>query len=491
VRASDFLARVAAHDLCVTVWIPGCPSRTCPRDACHERRFPMKQRLRALAPWLAILAVIVASHICVNRGAVDDLAVMYANSWLETCRPDDPLPQLLDQHLAKHGPSLSSVRQKRYSLRLDLLGDNYPLLSILLRLAALAGASGLRAVIGALLIEHVFVVVLVLALMRRQPWLMLALMVSALAALTLWPLDAGSVLAFQRAQMTWVCPMPRGAAVLAWFGSLVALLFMSGKRRFVVAAAFAVLAVACHRSMAALCFASTLPPLGLWWALRERIISRSTPRRLVISFLGILIIVAGAKLALLLHYHSPTLSPLFSSSVGAVVSPVRPILTLVFWAAWTLGALLTWLRARASTSLAPVLLGGGDALAALLFVTGAVALGANTVQADHTLWYGPLFYVSEACTRLGSVAHLLFFALAALSFSVLRPGLLRPSALAVAALAIVLSMLEVALFDQPMLPTTAPPLAGLLRRGAKAYSHETDYFLSIALEVEARGCGKP
>jgi hypothetical protein len=451
----------------------------------------MKQRLREVASWLAILAVIVVSHICVNRGAIDDLAVMYANSWLSTCRPDDALPQLLNEHLAQHAASLSSVVQKRYTLRLDILGDNYPLLSILMRLAAGAGASGLRAVVGALLLEHVFVAALVLALVRRLPWLMLGLMVSALVALTFWPLDAGTLLAFQRAQMTWVCPMPRGAAVLAWFGSLVAILFMSDRRRFAIAAAFALLSFACHRSMALLCFASTLPPLGLWWALRERIISRLTAPRLVAFFLGVLIVVAGAKLALLLHYDSPTMAPLFSSRRGAIVSPVRPIITLVFWAAWTLGALLVWLRARVSTTLDPILLRSGDALAALLVVTGSVTLGANTFQADHTLWYGPLFFVSEACTRLGSVAHLLFFALGALDVFVLGPQLVRPAALAAAALGVALSALEVALYEQPTLPETAPPLAAILRSGAKAYNRETDYFLSIALEVAARGCGKP
>jgi hypothetical protein len=451
----------------------------------------MKQRLREIAQWLAILAVIVVSHLCVNRGAVDDLAVMYANAELEDCRPDDPLPKLLDQHLVKYGPSLSHVVQKRFSLRLDLLGDNYPLLSVLLELAGHAGVSGLPTVVGALLLEHVLVAALVLTLVRRQAWLLLALMVSALAALTLWPLDAGTLLAFQRAQMTWVCPMPRGAAVLAWFGSLAAILLMSGKRRFIVAAAFAALSFACHRSMALMCFASTLPPLGLWQALRERIISRLNPTRLVIFFLGVLIIVAGAKVALLLHYDSPTFSPIFSGRRGVAVSLVRPILMLVLWTACTLGALLAWLRARTSTSLEPVLLRSGDALAALLLVTGSVTLGANTVQADHTLWYGPLFFVSEACTRLGSVANLLFFALAALAFSALRPEGMRRAMTAVPALALVLCPLEMALFEQPTLPESAPPLAALLRSGAKAYRRETDYFLSIALEVQARGCGKP
>jgi hypothetical protein len=451
----------------------------------------MKQWLRVVGPWLAVLAVIVASHVCVNRGAIDDLSVMYANAWLETCRMDDALPRLLHEHLTKFGPSLSSVAQTRYSLRLDILGHNYPLLSVLLHLAGRAGASGLRTVIGALLVEHVLVAALVLALVRRHAGLTLALIVSGLVALTLWPFNAGTFLPFQRAQMTWLCTMPRGATVLAWFGAMVAVSFVSGKRRFAIAAAFAALAFACHRSMALLCFASSAPPLVLWWALRERVALRVTPARLISFFLSVAMVVAGAKLALLLHYDSPTLSPLFAGRRGAVASPVRPIFTLVLWTSWSIGALLVWLRARQSTRLAPELRRGGDALAALLVVVGAVAIGANTVQADNTLWYGPLFLISEACIRLGSMAHLLFFALAGLCFHALRPERLPWATAAAVALSLVASALQVALYEQPVLAETAPPLAALLRRGAKAYTRETDYFLSVALEVMAHGCGKP
>jgi hypothetical protein len=451
----------------------------------------MNKSLVALAPWVVMLAVLVASHWCVNRGAVDDLSVMYANSWLETCQPGDPLPGVLHSHLERFGPALSSVAQTRYSLRLDILGHNYPLLSMLLRVAARVGASGLWAVVGALLFEHVCVAAAVMVLVRGRSWLMLALVASAVPALALWPLDVAAFGPFQRVAMTWLCTMPRGATVLAWFGALVAVSFSSGRRRFAIAAAFAALAFACHRSMALLCFASTVPPLGLWLSLRARLAERVRPVPLVALFVAIVIGVAGMKLALLLHYDSPTLSPLISGRRGVSAPFFRSVSTLVVWGLWAIGGLVAWLRARASASLADDLRRGGDALAALLFVVGAVTLGANTVQADNSLWYGPLFFVSEGCIRLGALANVLFFALAALTLHALRPERVTPWLLGAAALAGALSLLQLVVYEQPVVPRVAPPLAALLRRGAHAYRNETEYFLSVANQVATHGCSVP
>jgi hypothetical protein len=456
-----------------------------------RQRAPMKNPWVALAPWIAMLALLVASHLCVNRGAVDDLSVMYANSWLETCQPGEALPGVLHSHLERYGPALSTVSQTRYSLRLDILGHNYPLLSLLLRGAARVGASGLWAVVGALLLQHVCVAAAVMALVRRKPWVMLALIVSAVPALALWPLDVGSFGPFQRVAMTWLCTMPRGATVLAWFGALVAVLFSSGRRRFAIAAGFAALAFACHRSMALLCFASTLPPLGLWLGLRSRLAERVRPVPLVALFVAIVLAVAGAKLALLVHYDSPTLSPLIAGRRGSSAPLARSISTLIAWGLWSIGGLLAWLRARATPSLDARLRRSGDALAALLFVVAAVALGATTVQADNSLWYGPLFFVSEGCNRLGALANLLFFAVAGLTLHVLRPALLPRCMVGAAAFAVALSALQFFVYVQPVVPEAAPPLSALLRRGAHAYKNETEYFLSVAHQVASRGCSPP
>ncbi|MEY2932571.1 MAG: hypothetical protein RL033_3320 [Pseudomonadota bacterium] len=448
----------------------------------------MKRWWLALAPWVACLALLLASHWSVARGSLDDLATMYANAWLETCDAADAVPRLLQEHLAQHAGALSAEAHKRYSLRLDILGQNYPLLSFLLRLAARAELTGLRAVIAAALVSHLVVAAAVLAFMqRRQPWVLLALLVGGLASLPLYPYQATEFLPFNLKGMTWLCNMPRGATVLGWFGAMIALLFSTGKRRFAIAAALAVLSLLCHRAMALLCFLCTLPPLGLWLLLRSRLTWRLRPLALVGLFLGGALIVGAAKLALLLHYGSTSLAPISPGQLPGA-SALRGIFVLLAWATSTLTALLTWLRARASGSLSPEQQRGGDALAALVLVTASVALGANAFHADRALWNGPLYVVTEASQRLCAVANALVFALASLCYYALAPRQL-PRATTVAALtALALSALQLHLYQPPVLPEAAPRLAALLRRGSGAYRREVDYFLSVAREVSTKGC---
>lgn len=481
--------------LCLIARVPAIvlgPLHLCGQS---RRGLSMLRRLPDLAPWIALTVVLASVHLCTSRGALDDLAVLYSNAWLETCAESDAVPVRLREHFEQYGAGLPPVDQARYATRLELgRSNNYGLLALSIRVAEKLGSPpGLRTVMLADLAEHLCAAFLVLGLAgRRHGWLVLGLLAGAVLALTLWSAEPFEPwVAFQGRNMSWLSSAPRGAAVLAWFGGLAALLQLNGGRRFALAAAFAALSVACHRSMAMLCFAMTLPTLGLWWAVRERMPARPRPGALFAVFLAIIAVVAGGKLAVLVHYGSRGVYPLMPLPAGTSQAFVRPILTLVAWAVGVLVVLAAWLRIRGRAGASAQLRRSGDALAALLTVTGGVSLGLNAFHGDRELWFGPLFFLTEASMRSIVVPHAIFLALAALCWHALSPQWARWAALALATVACGVAVWQFVEHENPELPSKPVELSRLLKRGIRAYESEPTYFFSVARRVATRGCNGP
>jgi hypothetical protein len=461
-----------------------------------QRLAPSEGRIKpmgllGLASGLALLVLIAADHSNTPKGAFDDLASMRVSAWLNACAPDDALPLALRTHFERYSPKLSPLSRERFQLRSDT-GDNYALTARLLRFAERAGASGLRGVIIACLVQHLLAAMGVLVLAgRRHTWLLLALLAAALPGVSTWPRHVDDLFPFQRDNLTWLAAAPRGAAVLAWFGAIMAWLGQSGPRRYWAAAGFTFLSVLCHRSVAFLCFGSTLPVLALWFAAPRYITWRPRKTTWLAAFVALAILVGGMKLWLLLHYHSATLFPLAPHPTSSTLSPARPALTLAAWAVGVAVLLWAWFRGRSSPTLAPELRSIGDTLAVLLGVTGAVAVGANTVHPGADLWFGSLFFVTEASMRLVAVPNLLFFCVTGLTVQALAPGIVRRATWTLAALAALLATVLMMRQQSPPLPEHAPPLAKLLATGTRAYSDEVNYFLSVGAELATRGCGAP
>jgi hypothetical protein len=467
----------------------------------------MKSTLREVAPWLGLCVVLAAVHFNVSRGAVDDLTVLYAGAWLDTCQPSDGMPVLLRDHLALYGDSLVAFTHRRFSLRLGLGDDNnYWLLALFIRAAERLGAGlGLRTVMAADFSEHLIAGFGVLAFARnRHPWVALSLLAGGICALSVWPLRAGSYLAFQGGNMSWFASAPRGAATLAWFGAVLAAIHWKGLERALWIVAFLLLSLACHRSMAILCFGISLPALGFLYFLERRgwLLSNVT---VSITFLVLLLLAGAAKLVLLLHHGSHEFFPL-TPGPRADAGSLRPILTLIGWTIQVVVLLLVWLRVRPSSTvvphavaphavaphaIAPELRRSGDVLAALLTLTAPVCLGLNAFHPGYDLWYGPLFFLVEACVRSIVVPNALFCALAGVSFYAVWPARLGRATLAFSILASLLGLLQFVKHQNPSLPREPVPLGQLLQKGAGAYAHEPTFYFSVARAVATHGCSAP
>jgi hypothetical protein len=448
-------------------------------------------RLLGLASALALLVLIAASDSQTPKGAFDDLASMRLSAWLDTCSPDDALPLALRAHFERYSPQLPPIARERFQLR-SATGGNYALTALLSRFAERAGAPGLRAVIIACLAQHLLAAIGVLLVAgRRHTWLLLALLAAALPGVSAWPRHVDDLFPFQRDNLSWLAAMPRGAAVLAWFAALMAWLDQKGPRKAWAASAFALLSVLCHRSVALLCFGSTLPVLGLWFAAWRYVTWRPGKTTWICAFFALASFVGGVKLWLLVHYHSAALFPLTPGKTSSTPSPLRPALTLAAWAVGVAVLLWAWLRGRSSSSLTPALRSTGDLFAVLLGVTGAVALGANAVHPGTDLWFGSLFFVTEASMRLVAVPNLLFFCLAALAVQALAAGIVPRTTWALAALVALFATVLLTRQQSPLLPDRVSPLEQLLATGRRAYLDETTYYLSAGTQLATRGCGPP
>lgn len=452
----------------------------------------MSLRLRDLAPWVALAFVLVAIHLCTSRGALDDLSTMYSNAWLEPCTPDDALPRRIREHFEAHGPQLDSIQYTRYEKRLVLSAENnYVLLAQLIRLGERLGAGpGLRNVMLADLVQHLLALsgIMTLALATRQRWMAAMLLLACLGALSVWPARAGSFVAFQSSNMSWFSSAPRGAATLAAFGAVAATLFAEGRARIAAAAAFALLSLSCHRSMAILYFGLTLPAAAVWYAVR-RLEWRPGAPAVAAMFAGLVLLAAGVKLGILWRYDSTGWFPLTPARTGGQMSLARSVATLVAWGAQALAVLLAWMRTRSAGALTPELRTSGDMLAALLTMTGAVSLGANAVHPDMRLWFGPLFFVTEASMRSVVVANSLVFALLGLTLHARSADALRRATPWISALAFTLAGWQLVKHENPPLPRKPVDFGALLARGARAYADETTYYYSLARHVAEQGCG--
>lgn len=450
--------------------------------------------LRGLAMVAAALAVALALYVrssAAPRGAWDDLAVLRASAWLATCSSTDPLPTRAREHLEQHSAALTNVRLTRYRLRTEF-SSNYGLIAPLVRALDRAGKTpALGNVILACRVQHLLVLLAVLALAwRRQHWVFLTLALAALTVARAWPGNLSEWLPFQRHNMTWSTPAPRGAAVLAWFGAIVAWLSVSGTRRYLVSGVFALGSLLCHRSMALLCLAATVPPLGLSALLARWLRAPPSFRLIAAGFCLMAVAAAAGKLGLLWYAggHFPVLFTASGTGRGGEVWTAGAM--LVVWAVLILAALGLWSRARAARADAQLIV-VGDGLAMLLAASGAVAVGLNIAHPPLELWYRSLFVPAEASMRLGAMPQLLFFAVLALALVTRAPRWLTPALLGCAVLGSALALLVLQRSKVRRLPEQAQTFEQLLRKGHRAYENEPQYYLSLAGEVARRGCGAP
>jgi len=212
------------------------------------------------AEWLAVIALLVllvSRYAAIGMGELDDFAVLRAGAWLGSCAAGSEAPRILSDHLARNSEQLPTATRERYRLRMNF-GANYALTGAAVRtLEGSLGVSPLRAVKDACLLQQLLALATLLSFAvgwRRWSWLLLGLLTAGLATLWHWPSFLGSLLAFQRENMTWLATAPRGATVLAWFGALLAALAPRSRAAIALALALTALSLLCHRSMALLCF---------------------------------------------------------------------------------------------------------------------------------------------------------------------------------------------------------------------------------------------
>lgn len=466
-------------------------------------RMRMLRRLADALAAFAVLLVLYAASSRVPRGSWDDLAVLRASAWLGTCDPADPLPEHLRAHLERHSASLDVVQLGRYRLRTEF-SSNYGLIAPLVRELDRAGRVPVLANVStACRLQHVLVVLAVLALSwRRQPWVSLTLLGGALALSHPGLSEVASALPFQRQSLTWTASAPRGAAVLAWFGAVAAWLTLRGARRWCAVLGLLLVSMLCHRSMTILCLAASVPTLGLWLALGQRTRWRPSTGLWLAAFCAVALLSAAGKLGLLWYHAGRMPTPFTAAGTGSAADVRAAGLQLAIWAAALLAVLTLWLRTRSLASDAPVagepprsagesLRSAGDAIALLLGAAGAVCLGLSVAQPTIELWYRSLFFVAEASSRLGAVPHILFFALLAIVLVVRAPRLVTPALLMGAAAASLLAALQLQRMKPPRLPAQGQSLAQLLQRREKAYDNEVQYYLSVAGQIAQHGCELP
>jgi hypothetical protein len=450
------------------------------------------RRLAELATIVCVALVLFYNSLAPSKGTWDDLAVMRSAAWLAPCGPDAPLVRTLRAHFEQYRAALSRVDQMRYQKRAELV-DSYPLSAAVIRALERAGRTPvLRNVVNACWLQHVFVLLVVVLLVGwRQPWLVLALLVAGLAAAYAWPWSWADWLPFHRYSQIWTASPPRGASTLAWCGAVMAGVTQAGRRRIASVLVLLLLSWLCHRSMALLCLAASLPPLVLLALARRRLYWPPAPGLALAAFCAVALLAAGVKLALI-GAAQGRFPLLFTASGTGSAAEVRNAGELLLsWAMLSLAALELWRRSRARLSTEPdatALREAGDTVAWLLAVTAAVSLGLNVAHPPIEVWYGPLFFVWEVAMRIGAVPHILFFALLGLTVLARAPRLVPPLALSAALLGALLVGRELGQRHGRPLPEQRRSLPKLLAKGRGAYADEVQYYLAVGSEVVEQGC---